>query len=216
MKRLKHLLIKKDLILARITRENEMLRNQLERALQKAIEKNAELEASLRRMEELAATDALTGLYNRRYFSRASEQLFAEADRYDKDLACIMLDLDAFKQVNDSHGHQAGDSILALAGKVIAANLRRMDLAARYGGDEFVILLPQAGIDEARIVAQRIHHEFALALEMRERVVHTSMSLGIASVKQVRPASAEQLIAAADRGLYAAKAHGRDRIEAVT
>ena len=72
------------------------------------------------------------------------EQLFAEAQRYDKDLACVMIDLDGYKQLNDTMGHQVGDQLLVMAGKVISANMRRMDVAARYGGDEFVLLLPQA------------------------------------------------------------------------
>src|SRR6185436_6180964 len=107
-------------------------------------------------LEQMAATDPLTGLYNRRHFARVLEQLFAEAQRYDKDLACVMIDLDGYKQLNDTYGHQIGDQLLTMAGKVITANMRRMDIAARYGGDEFVLLLPQAGVEEANNAATRI------------------------------------------------------------
>ena len=95
---------------------------------------NSQLEASLKQVEEMAATDPLTKLYNRRHFSRVLEQLFSEAQRYEKDLACLMIDMDGFKQINDQLGHQVGDQLLVLAGKVVGANLRRMDVAARYGG----------------------------------------------------------------------------------
>ena len=122
------LVIEKNLTVAKIIREREELRHQLE-------EKNAQL-------EQMAATDALTGVYNRRHFGRVLEQHFSEAQRYDRDLACVMIDLDGYKQLNDTFGHQVGDQLLVIAGKVISANMRRMDVAARYGGDEFVLLLP--------------------------------------------------------------------------
>src|SRR5439155_6171389 len=89
--------------------------------------------------------------------------LFAEAQRYEKDLACVMIDMDGFKQLNDTFGHQVGDQLLVTAGKVISANMRRMDIAARYGGDEFVLLLPHAGAADAAAVAQRIRDDFAAA-----------------------------------------------------
>src|SRR5213079_1880396 len=119
-------------------------------------DKNAQLQASLRRLEEVAATDPLTGLYNRRHFSQLIEQLFAESQRYENDLSCVMIDLDGYKQLNDTYGHQVGDQLLVMAGKVISANMRRMDVAARYGGDEFVLLLPQAASEEASHAAGRI------------------------------------------------------------
>src|SRR6185436_8490569 len=128
----------------------------LEQALLDLSDKNSKLEASLRRVEQMAATDPLTGLYNRRHFGKVLEQLFAETQRYEKDLSCVMIDLDGYKQLNDTHGHQLGDQLLVMAGKVISANLRRMDVAARYGGDEFVLLLPQASTEEASHAAARI------------------------------------------------------------
>ena len=91
---------------------------------------------ALKKLETMAATDPLTRLYNRRHFGRMIEQLFAEARRYDQDLSCVMIDLDGYKQLNDTYGHQVGDEVLVLAGKVISTNLRAMDVAARYGGDE--------------------------------------------------------------------------------
>ncbi|MGA2497871.1 MAG: diguanylate cyclase, partial [Tepidisphaeraceae bacterium] len=101
--------VEKNLAVAKIKRENEHLRLELETTLAELREKNGQLEESLRRVEELAATDPLTSLYNRRHFGRVLDQLFAEAQRYDKDLSCVMIDLDNYKQLNDTYGHQVGD-----------------------------------------------------------------------------------------------------------
>ena len=143
------LVVEKNLAVAKIKRENEELRLEVELALAQVREKNAQLEQSLKKVEEMAATDALTGLYNRRHFGKALEHCFAEAQRYEKDLSCVMIDLDSYKKLNDTYGHQVGDQLLMLAGRCITANKRTMDIAARYGGDEFVLLLPHASGEEA-------------------------------------------------------------------
>src|SRR5205085_6912070 len=96
------LVVEKNLSFAKVRRENEQLRVELEQALKDVQDKNAQLEESLQRVEQMAATDPLTGLYNRRHFGRVLDQLFAEAQRYDKDLSCVMIDLDGYKQINDS------------------------------------------------------------------------------------------------------------------
>jgi two-component system cell cycle response regulator len=200
------LVVEKNLTVAKLYKENENLRVQLER-------KNAQLEESLRMVEELAATDALTGLYNRRHFNRVLDQMFAESERMDSDLSCVMIDLDGYKQLNDSYGHAAGDQVLSAAGKVISANMRRMDVAARYGGDELVLLLPHASAEEAANVTQRIRDEFgqasAVLLRRNEPV---TMSAGVGSRKGHFPHSSEQLLASADKALYQAKENGRNRI----
>lgn len=207
------LIVQKNLTVAKLMRENDSLRQELESALSEVRDKNAQLEASLKRVEELAATDPLTGLYNRRHFSRVLDQLFAEAQRFNKDLACVMIDLDGYKQLNDTFGHQVGDQLLVLAGKVISANMRRMDVAARYGGDEFVLLLPQASAEEAALAAQRIRDEFRIAsAAILNRAQGVTMSIGIGSLHNNTPGGADQLIAAADLALYRAKDGGRDRI----
>jgi diguanylate cyclase (GGDEF)-like protein len=209
------LVVEKNLAVAKIKRENEELRMEIELALAQVREKNVQLEQSLKKMEEMAATDALTGLYNRRYFGKALEQCFAEAQRYGKDLACVMIDLDAYKKLNDTYGHQIGDQLLMLAGRVITANKRAMDIGARYGGDEFVLLLPHAGTDEAAAVAQRIREEFfksSAALLKHTPDKGVSMSIGIGSLKANHPAHADQLLTFADAALYQSKDAGRNRI----
>jgi two-component system, cell cycle response regulator len=207
------LVVEKNLAVAKVRQENNRLRSQLETALSEVQEKNAQLEKSLRKIEEVAATDPLTGLYNRRHFGRVIEQLFNEAQRYNNELACVMIDLDGYKQLNDSYGHQIGDQLLVVAGKVISANMRKMDVAARYGGDEFVLLLPRAGGDEALGVAQRIRDEFrqasAILLRRNEGV---GMSIGVGTMRADAPRDTDQLVAAADAALYRAKAAGRNRV----
>jgi two-component system cell cycle response regulator len=193
------LVIEKNLTVAKMIKEREALRRQLE-------DKNAQL-------EQMAATDPLTGLYNRRHFARVLEQLFSETQRYVQDLACVMIDLDGFKQLNDSLHHQTGDQILATAGRVIAANLRRMDVAARYGGDEFVLLLPHASAQEAAQVAGRIRDEFrAASAALLGRDAGVSMSVGVAAARTTGASGGDQLVAHADAALYRAKEAGRNRI----
>ena len=203
------LVIEKNLMTAKLTRENDRLRR--------------ELEGSLRKTEELAATDPLTGLYNRRHFSRVLDQQFAETQRTGGDLSCVMIDLDKYKQLNDTFGHAAGDELLIVAARSIGSNLRRMDVAARYGGDEFILLLPTADAEEAAHVAQRIREQFQPASgEVLSRAAAeqgggksaapVTMSIGVASVQLNRPGTPDELMAAADEGLYAAKEAGRDRI----
>jgi len=192
------LVIEKNLTVAKIIREREDLRRQLE-------EKNAQL-------EQMAATDPLTGLHNRRYFSGVLDQMFATAQRYDQELACVMIDLDQYKKLNDTYGHQIGDELLVCAGKVIRSNMRRMDVAARYGGDEFVLLLPQATTQEAAHAAGRIREEFRVASAAVLKGNGVTMSVGIASVKTQQVVSADQLVAQADAALYRAKEAGKNRV----
>jgi two-component system cell cycle response regulator len=207
------LVIEKNLTVANVKRENETLRQELEMALNEVRDKNVQLVESLKRVEEMAATDPLTGLYNRRHFGRVLDQLFAEAHRMGSDIACVMIDMDGFKQLNDGHGHQVGDQLLVTAGKVISANMRRMDVAARYGGDEFVLLLPHAGSAEAEQVAQRLRDDFdKTSLAILGKPVGVTMSIGIASLQFNRPTGAEQLVGMADAALYQAKQGGRNRI----
>ena len=207
------LVIEKNLAVAAVVRENAKLKLQVERTMVELQLKNGQLEESLQRVERVAATDPLTGLYNRRHFGRVLDQLFAEAHRYDTELSCVMIDLDGYKQLNDSRGHQVGDALLVTAGKVIAANLRRSDVAARYGGDEFVLLLPHQTAAEAAGVIRRVRDEYLAASGVvLDRPAGVRMSVGIGSLQASHASSADGLIAAADRALYRAKEAGRDRI----
>jgi two-component system cell cycle response regulator len=207
------LVVEKNLTVAKAMRENEVLRSELQKAFEELRDKNVQLEQSLKKVEEVAATDPLTGLYNRRHFGKVIDQLWSESQRYDQDLSCVMVDMDGYKQINDHYGHQVGDQLLMAAGRVISANLRRMDVAARYGGDEFILLLPHASAADAVQVADRIRDEYRHASAgVLRRTEGASMSIGIGSVHGDAPATPDQLVAAADSALYRAKEAGRDRV----
>lgn len=207
------LVVEKNLTVVKLMRENEQLQLDLQRSLDEVKVKNEQLNDALKRVEEMAATDALTGLCNRRHLSLMIEQLFAEAARYNTDLACVMIDLDGYKQLNDSLGHQMGDQILVVVGDIVRSTIRKSDVGARYGGDEFVLLLPRSDSSEATRLVGRIREEF----KSRSRTLTSwekglSMSIGIASMSGNQPATADELIAAADAALFTSKQNGRDRI----
>jgi len=177
---------------------------------------NSELEERVayrtHQLRELASREPLTGLYNRRHFNEMLERRFSEAVRYSTDLTCLMIDLDEFKAANDEFGHQVGDELLVLTAGTIVGQLRTADLAARYGGDEFIILLPQTDAERARILADRMMERFSRDVAERFPNVRVSMSMGIASVQLLEPKDAESLIRSADRALYDAKKAGKNRV----
>jgi diguanylate cyclase (GGDEF)-like protein len=160
------------------------------------------------RLAELATTDELTGVKNRRRFREDLELLFAQADRQHSPLSLILLDIDQFKQYNDAFGHVAGDQVLYWVGSVLQAVVRSHDVVARYGGEEFVVLLPSTGANEAIGVAERLRSAIARRAWPHRKV---TASLGVATADQdTRDAAA--LVDRADRALYQAKQTGRDRI----
>lgn len=176
-------------------------------------QRTTELEKANRQLLEMATRDSLTGLYNRRHFNDLLSQLFAESERYGTDLTCIMLDLDNFKRVNDSLGHQMGDQLLELTARVIKASIRESDVPVRYGGDEFAVLLPRTSPNDARASAERMlarfRSEMASSLPIASIV---SLSIGLASREQDQPTTAPELLNLADEALYLAKAGGKNRI----
>jgi two-component system, cell cycle response regulator len=207
------LIVEKNVEAWKVKQENKRLHEQQQQAAREITLKNQQLKDSLQKLQQMAATDPLTGLYNRRHFGEVLERCFAESVRYNQDLACIMCDLDGYKKLNDTLGHQFGDKILQVTSKVISWNLRVMDIAARYGGDEFVILLPHASADLATTVGERIHTQFTL--QMRSIVpadLSLTISMGIASVQHNRPLNSDLLVALADEALYEAKHRGKDRM----
>lgn len=159
--------------------------------------------------EQRAASDALTGLPNRRSADETLKRMVAHAGRSVTSLACILLDLDHFKALNDRYGHESGDKMLALVGRIIDATIRASDFAARFGGEEFLILLPETDREAAMIVAEKLRREIASA-ELTG-VSPISASLGVA-VLPTDAVESEELVRKADRSLYAAKEGGRNRI----
>ena len=206
-------IVQKNISLHHLKIERDRLGRQLQWTLEELQVKNRQLEGSLMKLETMATTDVLTGLANRRSFNDQLIQRFAEAKRYSSDLGCCMIDLDNYKQFNDTLGHQMGDELLCAVSEQIRSSLRSSDLAARYGGDEFVLLLPQTGIDQAEIVARRLGKLVADAMKGDERMkVPVTLSIGIASLHASDAETPDDLLTIADRALYCAKERGRNRI----
>jgi len=172
--------------------------------------KNARLFAGV---EELSITDGLTGLYILRYFKQRLKEELYRAERTHGQLSLMILDIDHFKRFNDTYGHPAGDTILATIAERVLANARKIDLTARYGGDEFFILLPDTSPEDALSLADRLHQAVAgepIALP-DGKLIRLTVSIGIATYP-THAASIDELIKRADEALYWIKSHGRNRI----
>jgi len=172
--------------------------------------------ADNRRLEALATTDPLTKVLNRRALL---ERLTAEMDRsrrFGSSLSLLLLDVDHFKEVNDTAGHLAGDSVLRQLGELLEEAVRKVDIVARYGGEEFVILLPETAVEGGVVFAERLRESVAnRAFQVgSERLVHLTVSIGIASFASPHVMSTEDLFARADEALYRAKSGGRNQVRA--
>ncbi len=197
----------------RIKKENQRLRQELEETLSKLNLKNAQLTESLAKLEQMAVTDHLTGLGNRRQLSRILQRDYEEAIRYGFDLTCCMCDLDGYKILNDTLGHRLGDEVLVMTAEVIRYSLRSTDVAARYGGDEFVVVLPHTSLQKGIEVSGRITETLAETMKQNPKIaVPVTMSIGVASIKKDHPTSADSLISMADKALYVAKVRGKNSI----
>jgi diguanylate cyclase (GGDEF)-like protein len=172
--------------------------------------------ANLRLRETLrmqSIRDPLTGLFNRRYMEESLARELRRAARNQRKLGAIMLDLDHFKRFNDTFGHEAGDALLRELGGFLRTRTRREDIACRYGGEEFVVILPEASIEATRQRAERLREEFKhLNVQHRGRSLGAvTLSLGVAVFPE-HASTVEDIMRSADRALYRAKAEGRDRV----
>lgn len=183
--------------------------------------RNAELDAtnhalqeSQRELERLSRTDALTGLFNRRYLEERFTGEFERSRRYRSALACLMFDIDHFKRLNDGWGHPFGDRVIRGTAEVLVKTLRDVDLVGRYGGEEFVALLPETGPDEARRVAERVREQIAASPYRTDAgdEVRVTISIGVANYPSPAIGGRDAFLRAADDALYKAKQGGRDRV----
>jgi diguanylate cyclase (GGDEF)-like protein len=168
----------------------------------------------LRRAEELSVTDDLTSLYNSRYLYQVLRRESKRASRSGRPLSLLFLDLDGFKSVNDRHGHLCGSRALVEAASVIRGCARETDVAARFGGDEFALVLPDTGSEGAVAVAERVRerigaYKFLKASDGLD--IHLTASVGVATLPDVA-ASAEELIKAADTAMYRVKESGKNGV----
>ena len=167
---------------------------------------------AMARIRLISETDALTGAFNMRAFNTMATRECALAERYNRIFSLLMIDSDSLKKVNDTHGHDAGDRLIRLVVRSAKQTLRTTDLVARYGGDEFVCLLPETGAEHAAEVAERIRaHIASTPLGGAAGDIMTSVSIGVAAYPE-HGDSLEALSKCADRALYASKTQGRNRV----
>lgn len=174
------------------------------------ISQRKELEAELFRQ---ASTDSLTGIGNRRHFLGLAEQELRRAKRFNRDLTVMMLDIDHFKSINDTHGHAVGDAVLQGMVKRSLESLRQSDFMGRLGGEEFGVVLPETGLDAAEDVAERLRQHLAERSIVAERLaVPCTVSIGLAHLSS-QDGTIDDLLHRADQALYRAKSGGRNRVE---
>jgi diguanylate cyclase (GGDEF)-like protein len=193
--------------------ENVLTRQELASANARLRDHDIRLTQLNLQLQQLAHTDDATGLFNKRRLFEQLEIEIARARRYGEILSCLMLDLDVFKQINDTYGHQAGDEVLRQIGALLRRSLRVTDFVARYGGEEFTVLLPRTDNSGAYRVAENLRktvktHEFILPSTR----VRLTISIGIASCTKFDKLDTQQIILRADNALYRAKRSGRDRV----
>ncbi len=174
-----------------------------------------DFEEALRRQDEmrqLAETDPLTGLFNRRALRERLEREISRAERNNTVMSCLMLDIDLFKRLNDTYGHELGDRVLVQLADLLRREQRAMDVLARLGGEEFVVVLPETGMRGARIYAERILRKVGAAtLGTAQHPVQITVSIGIATFPDERVTDTDSLLRLADTNLLRAKADGRNR-----
>ena len=175
----------------------------------------AELAVKNRRLQEAALTDPLTGFPNRRYAIERIQQAWASSVRNGQPLCAMVVDIDAFKQINDSHGHDVGDQVLRQISTAIKHALRGQDMVARTGGDEFLVLCPDTNLAAALLCAERVRRAVRAArVNAGGLALSVSISVGVAEREAVMP-DPDALIKAADQGAYRAKAGGRNRVASI-
>jgi diguanylate cyclase (GGDEF)-like protein len=158
----------------------------------------------------------LTGVFNRRHLLLLGEQALEQARRYQHPLAALMIDIDHFKQINDRYGHAVGDEALEKLAECLQNNLRAADILGRYGGEEFVVLMPETDLETARQSAERlVAHIRALTIETEHAPIPFTASIGVAVFDHARDTAINELIQRADQAMYAAKQAGRNQVFAL-
>jgi len=194
-------------LLARIRTHLELRYTQCQ--LKKMLQEQKEL---IRNLEKLANTDSLTGVWNRRYLLNIAEKETQRSRRYNRPLSVLMIDIDHFKNVNDTYGHAVGDDVLMTMTETIINYLRNLDILGRFGGEEFVVLLPETDNKAAVITAERIRVNIEqINIPVDGKSVSITVSIGVASY-QKGDANIDALIQRADAALYQAKNQGRNRV----
>src|SRR5436190_10720846 len=192
-------------------RLRSMLR--IKRLQEELEERERQLLEANERLRHMSRTDALTSLDNRRYIEQQIDQMFAHGERLNEPLSCVMCDLDRFKTVNDTCGHQAGDAVLNQLPRILKNEAReKVDRVGRYGGEEFMLLLPGTVLDAAVTFAERVRKAVdSRAFSFDDVTIRRTVSCGVAAWPHPRIATCDDLVRAADDALYVAKESGRNR-----
>ena len=189
------------------------------RIISNALEKaglKREMRMAQEKLAEMSVRDELTGLFNRRYFQEALDREISGAERYGHGLALCMIDLDHFKRVNDTYGHLCGDRVLKDFGRLLAESTRKYDVACRYGGEEFSVILPDTSLKKATSLCERFRERIkSFEFHWEDVTLQITTSVGVAARSAGGDIGGEQLIDLADKALYRAKSDGRDRVVAV-
>jgi diguanylate cyclase (GGDEF)-like protein len=186
-----------------------MMRISTQLKLKRVIE---DLEKSKEQLRNLASLDSLTGLYNRRYCMNVSQDMI-EASK-DKNISVMMLDIDEFKSINDTYGHLGGDKVLIEISNKIKDFMQDLGVVCRYGGEEFVILLPKLDINEAYLLAKKLNENIAnLKIEFEGNDIYLTVSIGVADIKTKYEKTIEQALHRADNALYRVKNSGKNSVE---
>ncbi len=175
-----------------------------------------QLDEARKRFQQLAITDGLTELFNYRYFRSQLEHEVARAKRYNLDLSLVMVDIDFFKNYNDTNGHPAGDIVLKKIARAVQENIRKIDIPCRYGGEEFILILPDTGKQAAVVVAEKMRklvEQMPFKNQEAQPNKRLTISMGVATFSEDGE-TAEELIQQVDKNLYAAKQSGRNRVVA--
>jgi diguanylate cyclase (GGDEF)-like protein len=170
------------------------------------------LEKQNRKLEKLSTHDPLTGLYNRNYLKIVLKREWARCQRFKSTIGCLMIDLDSFKSINDKYGHQCGDNVIKELSRIISSLLRGYDFACRYGGDEIIVILPEASVEGIRTVGNRILHKISEHHFLKGKKLKITTSIGGTSVNPNDSGGMEEMISLADQALYQAKRSGKNKL----
>ena len=202
--------------LSQINLDYEQLTRELILEKKRAEKLTKELQKANKLLAEEVNTDGLTKLYNHRFFFDLISKEFSNTYRHNRNLSCIMLDIDYFKKINDTYGHQVGDRVLEEIGVILKDAIRQGDYAARYGGEEFAVILPNTSLSEAAMVAERVRKTVEeTQISKKIEIGEITISAGVASFDKSTMKKASDLVEKADTGVYKAKHSGRNKVERI-
>jgi diguanylate cyclase (GGDEF)-like protein len=192
--------------------ERKVSENALQDANEKLRQQLAEINELQKNLRELAIRDPLTGLFNRRFLEETLDREFAIARRQGTTVCLVMMDIDGFKGFNDTHGHDAGDFLLRKLGELLHDEIRRSDISCRYGGEEFLLVMPGVSLEKGKERAERLRRTFSAGKYQHMGTPLTAtLSIGVA-IYPTHGATWQKVLHAADKAMYAAKEAGRDKV----